>query len=217
MAQKYYAVKQGRETGIFTSWDACKAQVHGCPGAIYKSFPSLQEAEQYLHGTLQAVVDGSAGERGSVEAVVMDLQNLPDGEMVAYVDGSFLLEQRKYAFGAVIFYAGKEYRFSGSDNDAELADMRNVAGEIMGAQRAIEFALEQNARMLHIYHDYEGIARWCTGEWQAKKAGTQAYRDGYRQAVGSGLQIQFHKVKGHSGDTYNEIADRLAKSALGIK
>lgn len=210
--KKYYAVKQGRQTGIFTSWDLCKAQVQGYSGAVYKGFATLDEAKAYLND-----MNDTAGQ---VLSSAMDgLQNPAQpavGEMTAYVDGSFLLEQRRYAYGAVIFYDGKEYRFSGSDNDAALADMRNVAGEIMGAERAMAFALEQNARVLHIYHDYEGIAKWCTGDWQAKKTGTQAYRAAYLDAKARGLGIVFHKVKGHSGDTYNEIADQLAKSALGI-
>ena len=29
--------------------------------------------------------------------------------------------------------------------------------------------------------------------------------------------ISFHKVKGHSNDKYNDMADQLAKDALGIK
>lgn len=202
--KKYYAVKVGRQTGIFTSWDSCKAQVQGYSGAVYKSFPTLEEAENYLNGS-----ESTAKQN-------MSLEDIPSDEMVAYVDGSFLLEERRFAFGAVIFHDGKEYRMSGSDNHPDLADMRNVAGEIMGAQRAFAFALEQGAKVLHIYHDYEGIARWCTGEWQAKKPGTQAYRATYLDAKAKGLTIIFHKVKGHSGDTYNEIADQLAKSALGI-
>ena len=33
MAKKnYYAVKQGKVPGIYRTWDACKAQVHGYPG-----------------------------------------------------------------------------------------------------------------------------------------------------------------------------------------
>ena len=207
--KKYYAVKVGRETGIFTSWDVCKAQVQGYSGAVYKGFATLEEAQAFLSGTGDSIVCEAAD-------AAQDFTQLPDGEMAAYVDGSFLLEQRRYAFGAVIFYNGQEYRFSGSDNDIDLADMRNVAGEIMGAERAFSFALEQHAKVLHVFHDYEGIARWCTGEWQAKKTGTQAYRAAYLDAKAKGLEIVFHKVKGHSGDTYNELADHLAKSALGI-
>ena len=36
--KKYYAVKKGRETGIFDNWDKCKSLVMGFNGAIYKSF-----------------------------------------------------------------------------------------------------------------------------------------------------------------------------------
>ncbi|MBR4944122.1 MAG: ribonuclease H family protein [Peptococcaceae bacterium] len=216
MAQKFYAVKQGRKTGLFTTWDDCKAQVQGYSGAVYKSFPTLAEAQAYLWGT-----GGTAGNTGNQaeqkQEETLNLNALPADEMVAYVDGSFHLEKRMFAYGAVIFYNGKEYRFAGSDADAELAEMRNVAGEIRGAEKAMAFALEEGAKVLHIYHDYEGIARWCTGEWQAKKTGTQQYREFYRKAVAAGLSVIFHKVKGHSGDKYNDLADKLAKEALGIK
>ena len=52
MAKKVYAVKKGRETGIFSTWEECKQKVHGYPGAQYKSFPTLKEAQDYLQGTI---------------------------------------------------------------------------------------------------------------------------------------------------------------------
>ena len=33
---KYYAIKNGKTPGIYTSWDQAKAQVHGYKGAVYK-------------------------------------------------------------------------------------------------------------------------------------------------------------------------------------
>ena len=48
MAKKVYAVKKGKTTGIFLTWEECRKNVNGFPGAQYKSFPTLQEAEQYL-------------------------------------------------------------------------------------------------------------------------------------------------------------------------
>ena len=63
------------------------------------------------------------------------------------------------------------------------------------------------------YHDYEGISKWCEGQWEAKKEGTRAYREFYRQASEK-VKITFRKVKGHSGDRWNDLADRLAKEAL---
>ena len=43
---KYYVVWQGREPGIYLTWDECKAQVHGAEGARYKSFPTMEDAEK---------------------------------------------------------------------------------------------------------------------------------------------------------------------------
>lgn len=42
--QKFYVVWAGKKTGIFNTWDECKAQVHGVAGARYKSFKSKKEA-----------------------------------------------------------------------------------------------------------------------------------------------------------------------------
>ena len=47
-AKKYYAVKRGKTEGIFYTWEECRASVEGCPGAEYKGFASLKEAESYL-------------------------------------------------------------------------------------------------------------------------------------------------------------------------
>ena len=43
--QKYYVVWQGKQPGIYTSWDECKKQVAGVQGAQYKSFDTVAEAE----------------------------------------------------------------------------------------------------------------------------------------------------------------------------
>jgi ribonuclease HI len=42
---KYYVVWKGRETGVFSSWDDCKAQTNGFEGAVFKSFLSREAAE----------------------------------------------------------------------------------------------------------------------------------------------------------------------------
>ncbi len=45
MAKKYYVVWQGTTPGIYTTWEECRAQVHGVAGAAYKSFPTEAEAQ----------------------------------------------------------------------------------------------------------------------------------------------------------------------------
>ncbi len=41
----YYVVWSGRQIGVFNSWDECRMQVEGFPGAKYKGFPTRESAE----------------------------------------------------------------------------------------------------------------------------------------------------------------------------
>ena len=191
---KYYAVKEGKKPGIYESWDDCKEQVNGYSGAVYKSFTNKEDALNFIKGE----------------------EKKEKSENYAYVDGSFLLEDFEFSYGAVIFHNGEMKEFSEKFSDPELVTMRNVAGEIKGAEFVMRYCLENNITEIDIYYDYMGIEKWCTGEWKANKPGTIDYRDFYN-SIKDKLKVNFVKVKGHSGDKYNDLADKLAKEALGIK
>ena len=44
--KKYYTVWKGHNTGVFESWDDCKAQIKDYKGAQYKSFASFDAAKK---------------------------------------------------------------------------------------------------------------------------------------------------------------------------
>ena len=200
--KKYYAVRRGRTTGILFSWDDCKRSVTGFKGAEYKGFVTLEEAKTYL------------GE--PTVKPINDVTKIPPDSAVAYVDGSYNIKTKEFGFGAVIFHDGKARTFSRGYNDPELAEMRNVAGEIMGSMFAMHYCKEHGIKNLQIFYDYEGIAKWCKGEWKVNKPGTIAYRD-YYNSMKEFVNVSFVKVKGHSGDKYNDMADSLAKKSVGIE
>lgn len=206
---KYYAVRVGKKPGIYTSWDDCKAVVHGYPGAIYKSFTTEVEAREFV-GTAMPKADGQ---------MKMDVEDAnsttEENKAVAYVDGSYQAATGEYSCGVVFMTQDEELTRAMKGEDESLASMRNVAGEILGAQVAMKMAIEMGIKKLDLYHDYQGIASWCTGEWKTNKEGTKAYKE-YYDSISSKLQVNFCKVKGHSGDKYNDMADELARSALGI-
>ncbi len=204
MSMKFYAVRKGLKPGIYNTWDECKLQVSGFSGAEYKSFPSYEEALRFI-----------GKDPGDDKAASHDYADLPHDSAVAYVDGSYRGDTGEFSYGVVMFHKGIKQQFCDSSSDETLAEMRNVAGEIKGAETAISYCLNNNVSKLEIYHDYEGISKWCTGEWKANKKGTQDYRDFYKKASEK-VSISFCKVKGHSGVKYNEEADSLAKKALGL-
>lgn len=130
----------------------------------------------------------------------------------AYVDGSYNPYTKTYGYG-VCLYDGVMHKFWGKGNNLELVGMRNVAGEIEGARAAIEFAQNNGIGKLRIFYDYTGIEAWATRKWRANKTGTIAYQN---LCQTTNVQLEFVKVKGHSGVEGNDIADRLAKKAVGL-
>lgn len=57
MKKYFYAVRVGRHPGVYESWEQCKAETTGFPGAVFKKFPSRQEAELFRQGE-----NGDSGE-----------------------------------------------------------------------------------------------------------------------------------------------------------
>lgn len=193
----YYAVKKGRETGIFESWAECEKQINGFSGAEFKKFKELSSAEEYL----------SAGS-------INDEKNDDLKGLHAYIDGSFSEKLAETGYGAVILYNGEIiHTIKGSSK--KYIDMRNVAGELFAAAVSIKWAVDNGYKSITLHHDYSGIAHWAKGEWKRKQEGTINYKK-FIDDISDKISISFIKVKGHSGDFYNDMADELAKEAVNI-
>ena len=203
MASKFYAVKAGRVPGIYNSWEECKAQIDGFSCASYKSFQTVDEAAIFM--------DWKSDSASNSKPIIDD-----NNTAIAYVDGSYNISTGTFGYGIVFFFDDDEIHLKEGFNNPELASMRNVAGEIKGSEVAIKYAISKGIKAIKIYHDYEGIAKWCTGEWKANKEGTIAYKKFY-DSIKEKIHVEFVKVKGHSGDKYNDVADMLAKQAAGVE
>ena len=199
-AKKVYAVRKGKITGIFHSWDKCRASVDGCPGAEYKGFTSMEEAERYL---------GTAAETAEAGG------ELPEpGTLLTYVDGSYDDSLKKYAFGCVfILPDGRVYTEYGNGDNEQSLQHRNVTGEMLGAMYAVRTAMLSGFQKVELRYDYEGIEKWVTGAWRSKTELTMKYAQSMRQ-WGNSIEISFTKVPAHSNVYYNEMADKTAKAGL---
>ncbi|MCR4755977.1 MAG: ribonuclease H family protein [Lachnospiraceae bacterium] len=245
MAVKFYAVRNGRVPGIYETWPECETQVKGYPGAVYKSFKQKNEAEAFLEGislgegeslksasskaafsknassknavSKLSAFDASSQTAAGINDEVEDrIAALKEGELIAFVDGSYDAANVTSGFGAVMIDAsGATRELSGSfsiKDGEDFMSMRNVTAELMGIRAAVNFALSSSCKRLTVYYDYEGIGRWADGSWQAKKELTQSYRDFIMEAK-ENLEIELIKVPAHTGVIYNEMVDKLAKEA----
>ena len=193
---KFYAVRKGKKTGVFESWNECELQVKGYPGAQYKSFPNKIDAELYL--------DYSEAKHTILSKDVLQV----------YVDGSYSKDQNRAGFGCVFVKDGiilKEFSLETSipPND----NLWNVSAEIAGVLYAVDWCVEKRIPSVNIFYDYEGLRSWYDGSWKATKPTTINYVNKMNELKKS-IHIEFSKVKAHSGDYFNEKADDLAKKAI---
>lgn len=205
LAKKYYAVKVGKSVGIYNNWEDCKKQVTGFSGAIYKSFPTLEEAKNYLNN-------------GNIENEVnsFSLEDISEDEIVAYVDGSYKKDTLEYGYGVVLILKDDIIELFGKGEDPEVAKSRNVTGELFGSIRAISEAIKLKKKKITVFYDYQGISSWTNGEWKCNLPLTIGYRDKIKE-FRKEIEILFVKVKAHSNDKYNDLADYLAKKSLEIE
>lgn len=193
---KFYAVKKGKKTGIFSTWDECKEQVTGFKGAVYKSFKTLSEAEAFLERNEEKIEN--------IEEV--------DG-VYAYIDGSFDRVSGVYGSGVVIVDGDKKHEYKHAGNREDYAQLHNVAGELEAAKFVMWYAVDKKIREITLFYDYQGIEAWATGSWEANLTYTQDYVKFYNK-VKERVKVNFVKVKAHTGVELNELVDKLAKEAI---
>lgn len=196
---KFYAVKFGNPSGIFESWADCRAAVSGVKGAEYKSFSTRAEAESYLGGK-DPVSDKLEADLGA-------------GYAVAYTDGSYDKAGNRYSWGCVIFdIDGSETHLSGVGDNPEFTGSNNIPGEVFGVLTALNWAREKGRKKINICYDYAGLRHWAKGEWKTNTRIALFYAEECKKY--SDIDILFTKIAGHSGNEYNDLADRLASDAL---
>lgn len=65
LTTKFWAVRNGRQPGVYSDWEAASVQVKGFSKAVYKSFGSEGDAEAFVRG--EAVVGGKKRRGGDGE------------------------------------------------------------------------------------------------------------------------------------------------------
>ncbi|NMA74722.1 MAG: reverse transcriptase-like protein [Bacteroidales bacterium] len=198
---KVYAVKKGHQTGIFDNWADCQVATKGFSGPEFKSFTTREEAEAYLEDR-DVWVEQVAKDNG-------------EGYLVAFTDGSYDKDLKRYSYGVEFIKPdGSEDDICGYGSNREYIDSNNIIGEIFGVINALDWAISNEYEKIKIYHDYEGLSKWISGEWSANSKVAKMYTKLYELKFKDFLEVQFKKVPGHSNVIYNEKADQLAKSAL---
>jgi viroplasmin and RNaseH domain-containing protein len=124
-----------------------------------------------------------------------------------YVDGSYINGTTGY--GLVILKDGKVVEeLFGQVADTAAGGTHQVAGELIAVEEALKWCQKNDVKEVSIFYDYLGIEKWASGAWKANQPLTQNYGKFVRA---SGIRIRWHKVASHTGNRWNDHADKLAK------
>lgn len=223
MQKKIYAVRKGRQTGLFTTWAECQKQVTGYAGARFKGFTNAEEAMRWLSGddTAGSHTAQPAGRRQihAVKGPRLSPEQTTDTDQdyIIYTDGSCLknpdgpggwaMVARTTATGAV------------SEQSGGHPSTTNNRMELTAAIKALQWAPAGSRVALYTDSQYlkNGITRWMA-TWKRrgwKKAdGTPVLNQQLWMALDALYAshiVTFHWVKGHAGVDLNERCDQLAK------
>ncbi len=212
MAKKVYAIKEGFdyksnvkiENKIVDTWTECLEYVKGVKGAKYKSFGDISSAKLYL-------------EEGG-KFLKKEENNYPKDCLHVYVDGSYNSSTEKYSYGLVAVRNNViEYIDSAASKDSAKSNIRQIAGELEGAIRGLEYALSKGDKKVAIFHDYEGVSHHATGFWARREQSSVEYYNRMNELIGKGIEVIFVKVDSHTGDFFNELVDEKCKEKLSIQ
>lgn len=221
MAQKFYVVWAGRQTGIFTDWPTAHKSVDKFAGARFKSFATRAEAEQAFradspspqnHGTGRSFDKVATAGRSAHVAHRFDVS--------IYCDGACDPNPGHAGSGVVVYRAGVLaelwyglYNPSGTNNTAELNALfhalRMAEAEIQ-AGKSVEVCSDSA-------YSINCIRSWAPG-WEKKGwkradgeiKNLEIIQDCYAIYQRIKKELTLTHVNSHVGHEGNELADRMA-------
>ncbi len=212
---KFYAVKIGKNPGIYESWDECELQVKGFKDAKYKSFSTLEEAQAYIG--LSDEIKSDKKEKEEVidyEAIVSE--HLKKDRLIAFTDGGYSGKDKICGYGVYILEPRGLQPIEISDivRTDRFIKSNNIGPEVIAVTSALDWALSKGYDRITIFHDYEGIGKWARGEYKTKSDISKWFINKLDNEYNEILDIEYIWVPGHTGVKYNEEADRLATEAI---
>jgi ribonuclease HI len=223
MAQKFYVVWAGRQTGIFTDWATTRQAVEKFAGARFKSFPTRAEAEQaFGRAGYASLPSKKAGTRkaGTTDSERRTVHNAHRLDVSIYCDGACEPNPGNAGSGIVVYRAGVLaelwyglYNPTGTNNTAELNALyhalRMAEAEIK-AGNTVEVCSD-SAYSINCIRSW--APTWEKKGW--KKPGgeiknLEIIQDCYAIYRRIEKELVLTHVAAHVGTEGNELADRMA-------
>lgn len=230
MPAKFYVALKGTEASVHAAWEECKQLQKKQGGYTFRSFTSSKDAVDWVTskgGSLNeedipSYILSSEPILSKPVLIAHKYADAEKGKVLIYSDGSCLSNPGgPGGFGSVIFFPnGDEILLSGRE-----AVTTNNRMEIMGAITALDYvgqhlshkeidsiSIMTDSRYVKDIFEKNWIQGWKKNGWKKVDGEAVSNRDLLEilDWFVSKYPVTFVWVKSHNGDTYNEMADRIA-------
>lgn len=219
MASKFYAVRKGKKPGIYSTWDECKNQVNGFPGAEYKSFKTKSEANAYMG--LSQPAKNIAPKITESESITLysDGGSRNHGNKL----GQHVKDDDKAAWAYLIIKDGKKHYAS----DGEFGATNNKM-EVLGLVNALQYIIEQGWQnesinaILDSKYVLDSITKgwlnsWRRRGWKKSDGTIIKNKNEFMQLsalLGQFKHLNFKWTKGHADNSGNNFVDKLLNEKM---
>ena len=219
MASKFYAVRKGKKPGIYSTWDECKNQVNGFPGAEYKSFKTQSEAKAYMGLSQPAKkVAPKMAKSGSI-TLYSDGGSRNHGNKL----GQHVKDDDQAAWAYLILRNGKKYYAS----DGEFGATNNKM-EVLGLVNALQYIIDQGWQnesidaILDSKYVLDSITKgwlnsWRRRGWKKSDGTVIKNKNEFMQLsalLGQFKHLNFKWTKGHADNSGNNFVDKLLNEKM---
>ena len=227
---KYYAIRIGHQPGIYKNWPDAQKQVNGYKGAIYKSFTTEQEAQNFINNISDNVNNKKSTSHVKKSKKIMYKNGaykpiLEDYDIIIYTDGSAVNYVGGYGFVAlkpINTLTGLSLDIIHQQHGHVEGHCTNQAAELHAIYNGLLYA--KDYKKILVRSDCETAINCVTTHLKNWK------RNGYltvnKEPIKNkevimkisdlldGLNVTFEHVISHEGEYYNEMVDKLAD--LGV-
>ncbi len=205
--KKYYAVRKGHKTGLFSQWfgkDGAQIQVKGFPGAEFKGFATCREAEHYLG--LQRMDEAIHPQENS-------------NTIRVFTDGGAVGNPGPGGYGVVILRPDGEKR----ELNGGYRWTTNNRMELMGGIMALEalnsdapIMLCSDSRYMVDAVNKQWVYSWRRRGWKKANGAPARNVDLWKRLLAQleAKNVVLTWVKGHAGNRWNERCDQLVHEAI---
>lgn len=169
---KYYTVWKGHHTGVFESWDDCKAQIKDFKGAQYKSFSTFEAAKTALKGNYKDYIGKKKKFKSELSEAQLKKIGQPNYHSIA-VDAASSGNPGKVEYRGVDTKSKKQLFIQGPFEEGT-----NNIGEFLAIVHGLALLKKKNSDRI-IYTDSKTALSWV----KKKSCNTKLERTKKNEAI----------------------------------